>query len=123
MSIRHACGMTRPTNPMTPTNATQTEVRMEATTIISALNILTFSPSCLAWSSPDMKRLNSLAHSMAMNEIASAGMRTRKAFSQVMLAKEPYSHHMTLVRLSFCRDRKIVWTEVNANPTIVPARM
>ena len=70
-----------------------------------------------------MKRLNSLAHSIDMNEIARAGMRTRNAFSQVMLANDPYSHHMTLVRLSFSRDRKIVWTEVNANPTIVPARM
>ena len=108
MSIRHAWGMTNPTKPITPTNATHTEVRMEATTIISALNILTFSPNCLAWSSPDMKRLNSLAHSIDMNEIARAGMRTRNAFSQVMLANDPYNHHMTLVRLSFSRDRKIV---------------
>lgn len=38
ISMRHACGITSPTNPMTPTNATQTEVSMEATTMVSALN-------------------------------------------------------------------------------------
>ena len=121
--MRQAWGTMRPTNPMTPTNATHTEVRTEAITIIMALNLRTFIPSWRAWSSPDMNRLNSLAHSIDIRAIPRAGTSTRNAFSQDMLPKLPYSHHMTLVTVSLFSERNTVCRDENANPTMTPERM
>ena len=108
---------------MIPQNATHRAVRTEAMTIIVRLNLLTFRPNCLACSSPIMNRLNSLAQNMAIMDTPMAGMNTIQAFSQVMLAKDPNSHHMALVRLSLAMDRNMVWKDENANPVITPARM
>ena len=67
--------------------------------------------------------MNSLAQTIEAIDIPTTGMNTIHAFSQVMFAKLPYSHHITSVRLSFPMDMNTVCTDENANPTIVPARM
>ena len=51
-AILQACGTTSPTNPIIPTKATQSEVRTDATTMVTLLNLFTLSPSWAAWSSP-----------------------------------------------------------------------
>jgi len=88
-AMRHACGTTRPTNPMIPQNATQSDVSTDATIIVILLNLFTLSPSWAAWSSPMEYRLNSLAHTIAITDIPTTGMNTIQAFSHVTLAKDP----------------------------------
>ena len=51
-AILQACRTTSPTNPIIPTKATQSEVRTDATTMVTLLNLFTLSPSWAAWSSP-----------------------------------------------------------------------
>ena len=92
-------------------------------TIMMALNLRTFIPRSLAWSSPDMNRLYSRAQSMDISDMPMAGTSTRNAFSQEMFPKEPYSHNMTLVMLSLFNDRNTVCRDENANPTMAPDRM
>lgn len=115
--------MMSPTKPMIPQNATQSAVITDARTSIRRLKRLTFRPSCFACSSPIMNRLYSLAHSMATIERIITGTKTSQAFSQVTFANEPYSHHMVFWMLSRLSVRNIVWTDENAKPTMVPARM
>ncbi len=47
-SILHRCGMTSPTNPMMPQNATHTDVSTDASISIQRLNLLTLRPISLA---------------------------------------------------------------------------
>jgi len=116
------CGMTSPTNPMTPQNATQMDVSTDAMISITASKRLAFRPICLAWSSPSRTRLNSLAQMSGIMHMKNAGISTSHSLSHVMLAKEPYNHDRALATLVPALIIISDCTAENTRPMTIPAR-
>ena len=121
-SILHRCGMTSPTNPMTPQNATQTDVSTEARISIHLLNLLTSRPICRAWSSPRSTRFSSFAHIRGTSERNTDRNTTMPTCDQVTSAKDPYSQDRALLSLFPAIVSMMVWTAENASPTTTPDR-
>lgn len=121
-TILQRCGTIRPTNPITPQNATQNAVSTEMRRSMFLLNFLASRPRYLAWSSPRSIMLSLRALRRISARMIATGMTIITALFHVMLEKLPNIHEVMFSIWSALNDMMSVVPALSPRPIIVPPR-